>query len=139
MQNVPLFPEQASNVAGQVDAFYLFLVLITTFFSLLIALMILFFIIKYRKSPEREAEQIHGSTLLEVVWTVIPLAISMVIFVWGAWLYYHLQRPPADSLYRLSSSNQCPPRTEKERKRIAASIGRPVESSSSRAKWQEFG
>jgi cytochrome c oxidase subunit II len=96
--NVPLFPEQASNVAVQVDAFYLFLVLITTFFSLLIALLILFFIIKYRKTPERQAQQIHGSTLLEIVWTAIPLGISMVIFVWGAVIYYHLQRPPANAM-----------------------------------------
>ena len=76
--NVPLFPEQASGFARNVDQFYLFLVLITTFFSLLVALLILFFIIKYRKRPGVEAEQIHGSMLLEVVWTVIPLGISMV-------------------------------------------------------------
>src|SRR5262249_32363917 len=96
--NVPIFPEQASDFAKHVDAFYLFLVLITTFFSLLIAMLILFFIIKYRKGPEREAEQIHGSTLLEIVWTVIPLGISMVIFVWAAVLYYHIQRPPAGAM-----------------------------------------
>jgi cytochrome c oxidase subunit II len=96
--NLPLFPEQASSVAGQVDAFYLFLVLITTFFSLLIALMILFFIIRYRKRPGHEAVQIHGSMLLEIVWTAIPLGISMVIFVWGAWLYFNIQTPPANAL-----------------------------------------
>jgi cytochrome c oxidase subunit II len=96
--NVPLFPQQASSVAGQVDAFYLFMVLLTTFFSVLIALLVLFFIIKYRKTPERQAQQIHGSTLLEIVWTVIPLGISMVIFVWGAVIYFHLQRPPANAL-----------------------------------------
>src|SRR5229473_1325294 len=95
---LPLFPEQASSVAIQVDAFYLFLVLITTFFSLLIALLILFFIIRYRQRPDREAEQIHGSTLLEIVWTVIPLGISIVIFIWGAVLYYHIENPPADAL-----------------------------------------
>jgi len=95
---LPLFPEQASSVAVQVDAFYLFLVLITTFFSLLVALLILFFVIKYRKRPGVEAEQIHGSTLLEIVWTVIPLGISMVIFVWGAVLYYHIENPPANAL-----------------------------------------
>src|SRR5258708_9103906 len=96
--NVPLFPERASDIAGQVDTFYLFLVLITTFFSVLIALLILFFIIKYRKTPERQAEQIHGSMLLEIVWTAIPLGISRVMFGWGAAIYYHLQRPPANSL-----------------------------------------
>src|SRR5215469_15088745 len=96
--NLPLFPDQASTMAHQVDYLYLFLVLITTFFSLLIAGLILFFIIRYRKTPERQAQQIHGSTLLEIVWTVIPLGISMVIFVWGAVLYFHLQRPPDDAL-----------------------------------------
>src|SRR5262249_39168830 len=96
--NVPLFPEQASSFAGQVDGFYLFLVLLTTLFSLLIALLILFFIIKYRKTPEREAVQIHGSTLLEVIWTVIPLGLSMVIFVWAAVLYFHLQSPPNNAM-----------------------------------------
>ena len=96
--NFSLFPEQASDIAQHVDYFYLFLVLITTFFSLLVALLILFFIIKYRKSPDRAAEQIHGSMLLEIIWTVIPLGISMVIFVWGAWLYFHMRRAPANAL-----------------------------------------
>jgi cytochrome c oxidase subunit 2 len=95
---LPLFPEQASTVAGQVDALYLFLVLITTFFSLLVALLIVFFVIKYRKRPEQQAEQIHGSTLLEIVWTAIPLGISMIIFVWGAVIYYRIQNPPQNSL-----------------------------------------
>ncbi|HEY6969671.1 MAG TPA: cytochrome c oxidase subunit II [Candidatus Angelobacter sp.] len=95
---LPFFPEQASTMAGQVDYLYLFLVLITTFFSLLIAILIIYFAIRYKRTPERAAEQIHGSTLLEIVWTVIPLGISMVIFVWGAALYFHLQRPPANAL-----------------------------------------
>src|SRR5215472_2720353 len=96
--NFPIFPDQASSMAWHVDALYLFLVLITTFFSLLIAALILFFAIKYRRRPGHEAQQIHGSTLLEIVWTVIPLGISMVIFVWGAAIYYHMQRPPENAL-----------------------------------------
>src|SRR5262252_8015408 len=95
---LPLFPEQASTVAVHVDSLYLFLVLITTFFSLVIALLIIYFAIKYRRTPDRVAEQIHGSTLLEIVWTVIPLGISMVIFLWGAALYFHIQRPPGNAL-----------------------------------------
>src|SRR5215813_2560797 len=96
--NVPVFPQQASDMARNVDAFYLFLVLITTFFSALIALLILYFIIRYRKTPEREAVQIHGSTLLEVIWTAIPLGLSMVIFVWAAILYFHIQTPPENAM-----------------------------------------
>jgi len=131
MFNVPLFPEQASGFARHVDSFYLFLVLITTFFSLLVAMLILFFIIRYRKSPEREAEQIHGSTLLEVTWTVIPLGISMVIFVWGAILYFHLQRPPANSLEIYGVGKQWMwkfqhPGGQREINALHVPVGRPV-------------
>ena len=93
-------------MAGQVDALYLFLVLISTFFSLLIAILILYFAIRYRTRPGHKAEQIHGSTLLEITWTVIPLGISMVIFVWGAALYFHLQRPPSHALEVFGEAKQ---------------------------------
>jgi len=131
MFNVPLFPEQASGFARHVDSFYLFLVLIAAFFSLLVALLILFFIIRYRKRPEREAEQIHGSTLLEVTWTVIPLGISMVIFVWGAILYFHLQRPPANSLEIYGVGKQWMwkfqhPGGQREINALHVPVGRPV-------------
>jgi len=131
MFNVPLFPEQASGFAQHVDQFYLFLVLIAAFFSLLVALLILFFIIRYRKRPEREAEQIHGSTLLEVTWTVIPLGISMVIFVWGAILYFHLQRPPANSLEIYGVGKQWMwkfqhPGGQREINALHVPVGRPV-------------
>src|SRR5258708_19252379 len=105
--NVPFFPEQASTAARQVDYIYLFLVAITAFFSLLIAGLILFFIIKYKEKPGRKAEQIHGSMLLEITWSVIPLAISLVIFVLAAWLYVHMQRAPANSLEVYGVAIQC--------------------------------
>ena len=96
--NLPIWPERASTIASQVDYLYIFLVLITTFFSLLIAALILFFAVKYKRQPGRAAEQIHGSVLLEIVWTVIPLGISMVIFIWGAVLYFHMERPPKNAM-----------------------------------------
>lgn len=128
---LPLFPQQASTVAGQVDAFYLFLVLITTFFSLLVALLVLFFVIKYRKRPDRQAVQIHGSTLLEIVWTAIPLGISMVIFVWGAVLYYHIENPPRNALEIYGEAKQWMwkfqhPGGQREINTLHVPTGRPV-------------
>lgn len=118
-------------MAGQVDYLYLFLVLITTFFSLLIAILILYFAIKYKRTPERTAEQIHGSTLLEITWTVIPLGISMVIFLWGAGLYFHLQRPPANALEVYGVAKQWMwkfeyPGGQREINSLHVPIGQPV-------------
>ncbi len=41
------------------------------------------FSIRYRKEKNPVATQIEGSTLLEATWTIIPLAIFLVTFVWG--------------------------------------------------------
>jgi len=94
-----LIPEQASTVAGQVDALFLFLVAVTVFFSGLIFLLILVFVLKYRRRSEAERPKaIHGSLLLEAFWTVVPLGIALVIFVWGAYLYFVISRPPAAAM-----------------------------------------
>ena len=97
--NLPIFPEQASSVAGQVDALYFFLIGISLFFGLLIYGLVTFFAIRYRRrSAGERGKDIHGSTRLEIIWTVIPFLISMVIFAWGAIVYYGIFRPPSDTL-----------------------------------------
>jgi cytochrome c oxidase subunit 2 len=52
--DLPLFPTQASSLAGQVDGLYFYLVLVSAFFSLLIALLVIVFAIRYRRRSESE-------------------------------------------------------------------------------------
>jgi cytochrome c oxidase subunit II len=95
----PLFPDQASTMAGEVDALYFFLVAVTLFFSLLIASLIVYFAIRYRRRSEVELpEPITGSTKLETLWTVIPFIIVMIIFGWGAKIFFTLSRSPSDAM-----------------------------------------
>jgi cytochrome c oxidase subunit 2 len=97
-----LFPEVASSIAGQVDALYAYLVLVSAFFSLLIAFLVVFFAIKYRRRsdeiPEPVDEHSIGGMVLEIVWSIIPLGLSMVMFAWGASIFFTESRPPADSM-----------------------------------------
>ncbi|MEO8603054.1 MAG: cytochrome c oxidase subunit II [bacterium] len=91
----PLFPEQASTMAPQVDYLYFFLIAVSLFFCLIIAGTLIGFSIKFRRTPtNRIGHRIHGSTLLEVAWSIIPFGITMVIFFWGAWLFFAQARPP---------------------------------------------
>jgi cytochrome c oxidase subunit 2 len=86
-------------MAGRVDALYFFLLAISIFFSLLIAGLIVYFAIKYhRRSPESIGGRIHGGLILEITWSVVPLLITMVIFVWGASVYFAMARPPDETL-----------------------------------------
>jgi cytochrome c oxidase subunit 2 len=97
--NFPLFPQQASVQAGQVDAVYFFMVAVTAFFSLLIAGLIVLFAVRYRRRHADEiGVAIHGSLALELMWTFIPLGIAMVMFVWGAKVFFDLSRPPAGAM-----------------------------------------
>ena len=90
----PLWPVRASTTAGSVDALYIFLVALGAFVSVSIFVMILIFATRFRRRKAINAEQIEGSTPLELTWSVIPLCIFMVIFVWGAVIYFNERTPP---------------------------------------------
>ena len=97
--NFPFFPEQASQQAANVDALYFFLLAVSAFFSALIAILIVFFAVRFRRRSDTEVgEAIHGSLALELMWTFIPLGITMVMFVWGAVTFFHMTRPPQNAM-----------------------------------------
>ncbi len=90
----PLWPTRASTTASQVDALYIFLVTLSVLVSVAIFTMILIFAARYRRRKGIVAEQIEGSTILEATWSASPVAIFIVIFLWGAVIYFHERTPP---------------------------------------------
>ncbi|MCC6849596.1 MAG: cytochrome c oxidase subunit II [Deltaproteobacteria bacterium] len=99
LERLGLLPPQASTVALQTDLLYGFLVAVSAFFAVLIAVAVIGFSVVYRRRSDHDVTpHLHGSTALEVVWSVIPLGIVLVMFVWGAHLFVTLKRPPDDAL-----------------------------------------
>ena len=95
----PIFPEQASTTAAHVDALYFFLIAISVFFGLLIATLVVVFAVRYRRrSPDERPRAILGSVALELTWTLIPLGIVMVIFLWSASIFFSMVRVPPGSM-----------------------------------------
>jgi cytochrome c oxidase subunit 2 len=97
LNNFPLWPVQASTLARNVDALYIFLLIVTGMMTLLVFSFLLYFAARYRHRPGVRAEQIEGSTPLEITWSTIPFLIFMVIFAWGALVYFKERTPPADA------------------------------------------
>jgi cytochrome c oxidase subunit 2 len=111
-----LLPQQASNFASSVDRLTLFLVLVSLFFTVLIAVLVVYFAIHYRRrAPGQHAHPTgptaagepaaqtqdtgHGQALaLEITWTVIPLILVTVMFVAGAKVFVHTQQAPKDAM-----------------------------------------
>jgi len=98
MTNFALFPPEASKIAPQMDALYFFMVLISLIGLTIVILLVTSFSILYSKERHPVAVQIEGSTLLEATWTIIPLGLFLLMFVWGSLLYFRIYTPPANAM-----------------------------------------
>jgi cytochrome c oxidase subunit 2 len=97
--DLPLFPSQASAMASHVDALYFYLLAVSTFFSVLIAVLVIYFAVRYRRRSDGEFPRGYaGSLKLELAWTIIPFVITMTFFSWGARIYFRMNRPPNDAM-----------------------------------------
>ena len=94
-----LFPPQASTHAFEVDALYAFLILLCSGVALAVVTALIVFGRKYRRTATNVVgADIHGNTPLEILWSGIPFLIVMVIFAWGASLYFKMSRPPDNAM-----------------------------------------
>ncbi|HYH46548.1 MAG TPA: cytochrome c oxidase subunit II [Thermoanaerobaculia bacterium] len=98
-QELPLFPEAASQVAPQVDALFFVWSAISIFFTALIAVLILYFMVRYRRrSVDEVGLPERAPNWLEVGWSIIPLVITLIMFAWGARVFYSMYRPPNNAV-----------------------------------------
>ena len=128
----PLFPPSASTVAVEMDLLYGFIVAVCAFFTVLVAALVVFFAVKYRRRhPDDVGADIHGSLSLELTWTFIPFVLSMVMFAWGASLFFRLATPPANAMELFVVGKQWMwkvqhPEGVREINEMHVPIGRPV-------------
>jgi len=94
-----LLPPTASTVANDIDIIFWAILGITTFFFVLVFVVLIYFMIKYRaKQPGEEGVNFHGHVGLEIAWTIVPAIIFVVIAYFSADVLNNLDNPPEDSL-----------------------------------------
>jgi cytochrome c oxidase subunit 2 len=127
-----LFPQQASTVAGDVDGLFYFLLAVSGSVGLLVAVLILYLAIKYRRrSPQDHVPRILGSLRLELFWTLTPLLVFLAMFLWGAQVFFTMARPPQDAMDVFVVGKQWMwkaqhPRGQREINTLHVPLGRPV-------------
>ncbi|HZZ43533.1 MAG TPA: cytochrome c oxidase subunit II, partial [Tepidisphaeraceae bacterium] len=85
-----------SPIGDRVDALFWFLTFISVLITLLVFVLIVWFVIRYRRRNEDEIPTKTPSNLpLEIGWTIATFAIMLVMFFWGAILYIDMKRSPA--------------------------------------------
>ena len=90
----------ASTFAADIDPLYTFLFATSLFFFGLILAILLYSIVRYRRkhADQPAANNTTHNTALEVVWTLIPTVIVMVVFAWGLVGNMDQQVAPKDAI-----------------------------------------
>jgi len=104
MTHLEIFPVRASSIAGNIDNIYFVWLALSGVIALAIAVLILVFVIKYRRgSPANravasDAQHEHAMHRIEITWTAVPLLIFLAMFVWSTNVYYESATVPADAI-----------------------------------------
>ena len=99
LSGIPLFPEQASNFAPEVDNLYFFVTAVTAGVALLVVVFVFVSAVMYRdRTGDKVGQPIHGSVPLELGWTIIPFLVTMVIFAWATAVFFEMVRAPDQTL-----------------------------------------
>src|SRR5882724_7708375 len=90
-------PENVSTYGRDIDWLFHLIYWITGLTAILVFATMLVFLVMYRDRPGRRARYTHGNTTLELVWTVIPSLILVVLTFLSApaWSRIKIQAPPA--------------------------------------------
>jgi cytochrome c oxidase subunit 2 len=88
----------ASNFVSATDDAFFFIIGISVLFLLGITGTLIWFIYRYNKKRNPVATQLHGSTTLEIVWTVIPTILVIIMFFYGWAGYQPIRNAPKDAM-----------------------------------------
>lgn len=95
--NFSIIPEQASTIAPHVDLLFYALTAFVGLFTVAITTILIALGIKFKAEPGRKSQHIE-SLKLELLWSAIPAVIALLIFAWGAVLYYDYRTIPENTL-----------------------------------------
>ena len=90
-------PENASNFVAGVDLTFMIILGVSIFFLVALTVIMLIFIRKYKRDKHPEPVQNEGSTKMEILWTVIPLGLVLVMFYFGWMGWKPMTEPPEDA------------------------------------------
>ncbi|MFQ5898698.1 MAG: cytochrome c oxidase subunit II [Candidatus Methylomirabilia bacterium] len=98
-------PENVSTYGADIDFIFYLIYYITAAVFVLVTVLMVAFLIMYRHREGRRAAYSHGNTALEIIWTVVPAVILIVLtFVsMPSWARIKIQIPESDLKIRVTA------------------------------------
>lgn len=88
----------ASNLAEGVDRAFAFIFIIAFIFIVGITAFMIYTVIKYNRKKNKAAKQFSGSVKLEIIWTVIPTILVLLMFYYGWVGFAPMRKVPDDAM-----------------------------------------
>ncbi len=89
---------QGSNLAGAVDRAFIFIFAISFIFTIGITALMIYILIHFSRKKNKNPQQFSGNTKLEIIWTVVPLIIVLMMFYYGWVGFAPMRNVPADAM-----------------------------------------
>ena len=95
-------PEDVSTFGGEIDSLFYLIYYITAAVFILVTVLMIVFLIMYRDTGGRRATYSHGNTTLEIIWTVIPAAILIVLSFMSVNTWAKIKRHAPESDFEIA-------------------------------------
>ncbi|HET9272478.1 MAG TPA: cytochrome c oxidase subunit II transmembrane domain-containing protein, partial [Vicinamibacterales bacterium] len=98
-------PENVSTYGRDIDWLFHLIYAITGVTLVLVSVTLVAFLIVYRDRPGRRARYTHGNSTLEIVWTVVPALILVILTFLSvpAWSKIKMSQPPSDFVVNVTA------------------------------------
>jgi cytochrome c oxidase subunit 2 len=97
-------PEDVSTFGQEIDSLFYLIYYITAATFILVTVLMIVFLILYRQKEGQRATYTHGNTTLEIIWTIIPAAILIVLSFMSVSTWAKVKRHAPDSDFELQVS-----------------------------------
>jgi cytochrome c oxidase subunit 2 len=98
-------PENVSTYGQDIDWLFHLIYAITGVTLILVSVTLVALLIMYRDRPGRRARYTHGNSTLEIVWTVVPALILVILTFLSApaWSRIKMSQPPTDLVIEVTA------------------------------------
>jgi cytochrome c oxidase subunit 2 len=86
-----------SNTAGRIDSAFMVIVAACVVLLALVTVCMVIFLFRYNRKRHPHPEHVRESLMLEIVWTVVPTILVILMFYFGWVDFDYIRNPPKDA------------------------------------------
>jgi len=87
-----------ANTTGKVDSAFLFIVALSVALLFIVTCAMIFFLIRYNRKNHPQPEEVKESTALEIIWTIVPTILVLLMFYYGWVNFDYIRNPPGNAM-----------------------------------------